>query len=647
MKKIDDIFGWNFQKSLKISLWCCIIVCLSSPSLGETISDSTQFSKDTLAVWNYIDLARKYRYAQPDSAEIFASEARTRAEAMGFPMGQIHACSNLGILARNQSDFSLALDYFYEGFGLSEEIRSIERQAVLARNLGDTYLRAKGREFDSAFYYLNKSLVLYQQLADEKGLMKIHLSLGNLFASVPDLDKAKSHFLMGLPYAEKFGYAPLFQENVGNIYVQKGALDSAAIFYQRLVDAMGDNISINLRHNLAVLAQKRKEYKKAIKLYQDNLSRRSEFPSTDLLVSSLNNLAFAYKMNGQYAEALSSYLEALDIAKKEGLQNRERLLNQQIALIYEQLGNAEKALIFYKEFLRLDSIEYDVQVAQSMNELQVKYETEKKDKELAISEKERQKGIYERNIFLIATLFLVIIVVAGGYVYLQKRRDNIQLSKQKQVIQRREREKALLLRELHHRVKNNLQLISSLLNLQAYQLDDEEAALAVKEGQTRVEAMAIIHRDLYLKNDQTQIAVHQYLPQIMDNVLSSFGVLGRRVQTEIQVDELEIEADLAIPLGLIVNELLTNSLKYAFSDHPNPTLRLRANVLDENTLYLEVADNGPGEKGLSSEQVPSFGSDMVQALAQQIDASLRIENAEGWRTELQIPLVEKEAILTD
>ncbi|MEO0639702.1 MAG: sensor histidine kinase, partial [Bacteroidota bacterium] len=246
-----------------------------------------------------------------------------------------------------------------------------------------------------------------------------------------------------------------------------------------------------------------------------------------------------------------------------------------------------------------------------------------------------------------ATLFLVIILVAGGYVYLQKRRDNIQLSQQKQVIQRREREKALLLRELHHRVKNNLQLISSLLNLQAYQLDDEEAALAVKEGQTRVEAMAIIHRDLYLKNDQTQIAVHQYLPQIMDNVLSSFGALGRSVQTETKVDELEIEADLAIPLGLIVNELLTNSLKYAFSDHSNPQLRLRAHVLDEDTLYLEVADNGPGEKGLSSEQMPSFGSDMVQALAQQIDASLKIENTEGWRTELQIPLVEKEVILTD
>jgi len=175
------------------------MVCLSSPSLGETISDSTQFSKDTLAVWNYIELARKYRYTQPDSAQIFASEARTRAESIDFSRGQIYACSNLGILARNQSDFSLALDYFYEGFGLSEEIGSIERQAVLARNLGDTYLRSKGREFDSAFYYLNKSLILYQQLADEKGLMKIHLSLGNLFASVPDLDKAKSHFLMGLP----------------------------------------------------------------------------------------------------------------------------------------------------------------------------------------------------------------------------------------------------------------------------------------------------------------------------------------------------------------------------------------------------------------------------------------------------------------
>ncbi|MEL6135393.1 MAG: tetratricopeptide repeat protein, partial [Bacteroidota bacterium] len=272
--------------------------------MDSTHSISTPTLADTIEVWDYIQSARKYRYTQPDSAQIFAENAKALSDEIGFPIGAVYALSNLGILARNRAETSLALDYFYQGLSVSQQIRNTEREAALSKNLGDAYLRAKGRGIDSVFHYLSHSLELYRQLEDEKGMMKVHLSLGNFYASLPDLEKAKGHFFQGLPYAEKLGYAPLFQENIGNIYIQKEALDSARIFYEKVLAAYGDNISINLQHNLAVLAQKQGEYLKAIQLYEDNLERKALFPNRDLWVSTLNNLAHVYSIQGKPDKAL-------------------------------------------------------------------------------------------------------------------------------------------------------------------------------------------------------------------------------------------------------------------------------------------------------------------------------------------------------
>jgi two-component sensor histidine kinase len=203
------------------------------------------------------------------------------------------------------------------------------------------------------------------------------------------------------------------------------------------------------------------------------------------------------------------------------------------------------------------------------------------------------------------------------------------------------REREVLLQEVHHRVKNNLQVISSIIRMQVRQLDDPSSRDALEECQTRVQAIALIHEKLYQSKDYSRVPFSEYAKSLAANVFSATGVSPTGVVLDLQMEELSLAVDKAIPCGLILNELITNALKHAFPDSRRGTVRVKLRRVDDRAILLSVADDGVGlSESFEIEKSDSLGMQLVSTLIEQLDGRLEISGAGGTTFSVTFPVEE-------
>ncbi|HEX6895021.1 MAG TPA: histidine kinase dimerization/phosphoacceptor domain -containing protein [Bryobacteraceae bacterium] len=197
------------------------------------------------------------------------------------------------------------------------------------------------------------------------------------------------------------------------------------------------------------------------------------------------------------------------------------------------------------------------------------------------------------------------------------------------------REKEALLKEIHHRVKNNLQVISSLLGLQSRAVVDPETRKMFQESQDRIHSMALLHESLYQSHNLAEINFPDYIRQLAAHLFHSYGVAAERIHLQTELDDLSLHLDAAVPCGLIINELISNSLKYAFPDGRQGKIRIELRGLSDHTTRLVVADNGVGLRAdVDWVNTRSLGLRLVRSLAQQLGAELEVNTAAGTEVRL-------------
>ena len=206
--------------------------------------------------------------------------------------------------------------------------------------------------------------------------------------------------------------------------------------------------------------------------------------------------------------------------------------------------------------------------------------------------------------------------------YLLRQRTVRQLNEQN-------REKELLLQEVHHRVKNNLQIVLSLLSNQLDTLSDPVAAAAIRDSQSRVQTMALIHQNLYQSDRLARIDMRRYLAELLDAIGRAFQ--REEVAVVLDVAPVHLTTHTAVPLGLIVNELVTNAYKYAFAGRPHNQLRVELSQPGPATYCLVVADNGIGLPPLDLDVVQSLGLRLTAGLIRQMHAHVAVSRAPGTR----------------
>jgi len=214
-------------------------------------------------------------------------------------------------------------------------------------------------------------------------------------------------------------------------------------------------------------------------------------------------------------------------------------------------------------------------------------------------------------------------------------RDATERMRAEEILKTSLREKEALLKEIHHRVKNNLQVVSSLLGLQSRGVQNLELRKMFQESQDRVHSMALLHESLYQSQSLSQIDFPAYIRQLAAHLFQSYGVSAERIHLRTDLDKLYLGLDAAVPCGLIINELISNSLKYAFPDGRDGEVRISLHQHTDGTARLVVADNGVGLKAdVDWANTKSLGLRLVRSLAEQLGATVEVHTNTGTEVKL-------------
>ena len=285
-----------------------------------------------------------------------------------------------------------------------------------------------------------------------------------------------------------------------------------------------------------------------------------------------------------------------------------------VAYMLKKQGFNERAFAVLEMENELTREIYSKDLAQSIaNFEKIKLQEEKE--EAVKQEKMIQKYYLILTIVIFVSLIISILLLVRNYKFSKK-------------LAVQNNEKEVLLREIHHRVKNNFQTISSLLDFQMKDIEDEKAVSRIREGQSRLKSMSLIHEKLYQNQDDVAtVNLKEYTEQLTEQVL---GIYGKEyVKVELKIGKIELDIDTAIPLGLIMNEILTNSCKYAFNQENND-LKIVAELINQGHYQLTIQDNGPGlPESLQVTKLRSLGMKLISRLSKQLHGDVQFLNHSG------------------
>lgn len=501
------------------------------------------------------------------------------------------------------------MTYIYERRGLLGEAAGYARQALrIGEALNDQKAIAqaysdlsclfwKRKKFEQALEYSLKAEAIFKKRGIEDLDYDFTLYLtGNNYLELKDYDKALGYYLRAIKMGEKYG----FYNNLSDVYISLIDLYTYLGFYEKAEEVSPQAIR-----------------------YATLLDNAFLLMRSWLSVGKLQNLM------GQPAAAIQSLQTSLQVATDEFGDNFFlQQVHQELAKAHAATGDYESAyaaMITYDEYKDLVyTREADERIAGLQTELKVA------EKENTIRQQQGQLALQRtRQQLILVTLGLLLLIL--GILY----RNYTANRKKNRLLQRQNEEKAFLLKEIHHRVKNNLEVISGLLTLQSARIEDPKVQGAMQASQQRVQSMSLIHRKLYLGENLATVEMKDYFLQLSESILDAFGA-DDRVTIECDMEQLELDVDTAVPIGLIVNELLTNALKYAFPDERPGKITIALKETEAQTLQLLVADNGVGMRPDSAPRGTGFGTQLIQLLTRQLDGKIYQEVREGTIISLQL-----------
>ncbi|MBC9911989.1 tetratricopeptide repeat-containing sensor histidine kinase [Chitinophaga varians] len=305
------------------------------------------------------------------------------------------------------------------------------------------------------------------------------------------------------------------------------------------------------------------------------------------------------------------------------------------------LGNFSGAINHFRHYKQLSDSVTSTTQSKQLDVLRLQFETERKDKDIELltqksklQEISLQKGRVFRNVITGSVCALLLILALLYNRYRLKKKNALQLEKQQESINAQNEllkklvdEKEWLLKEIHHRVKNNLQIIISLLNTQSRYLDNADAIAAIKNSQHRMYAMSLIHQRLYHTDNLGAIDMHWYIRELAGFMDESFDT-GSRVTFCIDSEVILLDVVQAVPLGLILNEAVSNAIKYAFPGDRSGTVAITFKRDGAQYCLLSITDDGVGLRGdFVPEESPSLGMSLMKGLADQLEGTFHIKSS--------------------
>ena len=466
------------------------------------------------------------------------------------------------------------------------------------------------RQYEKSKKAFKSALNTFVLLNDSSGMSSAFISLGNIESNDQNYDKAITYYQKALQYTpvnDEVNKAYI-STNMGIIYAEQNDYLKAKNNFEQTIEIY---VSLNLFNELSIA-------------YYD-----------------LGFLEYSFK---HYQLAISNYLNSLKIAKDNDNSVNMMWAYEGLADVYKDMNDYKSSLLYFEKYSEIKDSLNEIQKENEIKDIekllakenqdlliqnQVKEIEEAKVKEELLNER-IDKSKLKSKVLGIGFIILCILGGIGLFIYKKVKKQNVLLTNQKEIINKSLHEKEILLKEIHHRVKNNLQIISSLLNLQSNRIENDEISVLLNESKNRIQAIALVHDKLYRSNDFTSINFKEYLLEILNYQKNIYIKPDQELKIESNCEDVHLNLDVAVPLGLIASELITNAFKHGFKNISQPLINLELKRINQNQVVLIVSDNGGGlPTDFDINTSTTLGMELITALTEQINGSVDFKNENG------------------
>ncbi|MHA3789153.1 tetratricopeptide repeat-containing sensor histidine kinase [Flavobacterium hauense] len=595
------------------------------------------------------------------------------------------------------ADFQIRLDLLLKAEKIFRLAGNKKRQGDCLKEAADIY--QINDQLDEAMDCLKKTLKLYQEIK-QKELYEVYDLLGNVMLNLGDYEESMRFGLLAVRNAESTATNRLSLCSIYNhlaiSYMAFEDYEKASLNYDKAlkiaIEEEHKESILLICYNKSELYMRCKRYRKALAMFTIIKKYAESKDSPDPYAECL--LLKIYTCLGDFAKAKQQFIKVAKIieedkAEKIVLSNAYNSIigysfatrqypvaKKYISLFNKiQIGNLQTKhpVQLYYQF-RLDSVEgnwteairnyqlykkesdylFDEKKSLQINRMNILYETEKKNHDIQQLKNQSQQQLNKlekekiiRKIFYGGTIALFIFLMLLYYSFILKKRTNkileakqAEINNQNLRLQHLLDEKEWLLREIHHRVKNNLHMVVGLLESQTEFLKSSEALEAITHSQQRVQAMSLIHQKLYQSNNLSMTEMSSYICELIDYLEESSD--GKyRITFRLEIEKMDFPLSHSIPIGLILNEAITNAMKYAFNSDDDAQILIALRPNSGQQCLLVIRDNGKGlPDDFNITESSSLGLRLIQGLTQDIKGDLKIYNEGGTVIEIEFPFPE-------
>lgn len=545
-----------------------------------------------------------------------------------------------------------SLDYFNQ-FTEEEyygESRIRMMHSFLLLNMG-VVSKIRG-EYTAALDYYQKSLEIRKTTGYNQGVASCYVNIGNVYVENKNDEKALSYFKQAEEiYNETnsiFGQATVLN-NIALIYKREKDLDLAKQYFEQSLKRykeidMQKNIS-QLYINLGLLYKDFDDCDQALDYFSLALIIKKEISDRLGVGWCYQYIGECYMHNKQYPEAMDYYQRALKIMEDLNVAKNQLACYKGLAEINAAMGDFEAAYRYKVDYSQLNDTVYSQDLTKHLAEQEARFASAEKEQELELKDLEivQKTAVIEKNRLQMWALIVgILLVVAIAIIFIQRFRIESRFHKvlEKQNEELRltyinlkdtvisKEEKEVMIKEIHHRVKNNLQIISSLINIQANNVEDKKVQRMFHEVQNRIISMSLLHEQLYKAPDLAHVNVDSYLEVLLDNLMKIFAN-DKRIALKKHIDVDSLSVDTLIPIGLLINEVVTNSLKYAFKGRDEGIIEIELKP-HESGYILKISDNGIGMPENQLDQYKdSLGMELISTFVSQLDGVIEVDVSGG------------------
>lgn len=678
----------NFALSVALLLCTAVSAQYETPynikKIDSLISLTAGNKNDTLQMQYYFEISNAYYHSNNiEKAESYAYKLLSHSEKINYQKGinighmQIadinlykenflesikHGeIASAGFLKLNDMSHFLnseyvigyaygALHHTQKAIGRLEKALRMGRKEKMYFEKGKLYFELSNNyfaenNFPKALENLQKALEKFGEAKNTWGIYNSYSNLADVYTKTGDWSHAKKYALLHFKSFDNPRHIPVEYavslRKLGNIEMKLGNYNAANNYLQKSLDFSRKNkFDANTKESSKILAELyllRKEPKKAIEAVKSILAYKT---TTASLKAEMYNLLQKSYQQLNDTENASLYKNKLVTTMADPKSDTEEAASnieiyKDLAEASHTAGDYKEAYEYYDKFATLEKERFLSEKTNRVNELQAKFELTDKDlqlKDLTINKQKNELDMARQKNTLLGTIAVLgLIFIISLFLYWRYRankKSNLALQYKNEVIETSLNEKNILLKEIHHRVKNNLQLIISLLNIQARENNHSQVDDFLEKGRGRIISMALIHQNLYEANNLAKVNFQEYLENLINSNAEAYGQEVHNVTFSIRAEDMYFDVQTSIPLGLIINELICNAMKHAFSENDRGAIEIAISKNEAGGFELRFSDNGIGIKN-NKKEGGNFGTDLVRLLAMQLKGEVAVDSQAG------------------